>query len=218
MHCFQLSIFNKTKNAYKIFYFLFQVHSALLSGDPHDQLAIAYHLIIDNKRIADEAAKAELKDFYVCGSPPPVSFSPSPSEFSNSPLRPHPERIAPLRDRVMVSNHTADRNRGTPVKRAKWHLGIRSQSKPNDIMMEVYRAMKALDYEWKVINPYHVKVRHKNPIHDRYVKMTLQLYQVCFNFSFYVLTYSLPWYFRLDSSETPKFFFTSIQSTRYMFF
>lgn len=37
-------------------------------------------------------------------------------------------------------------NRGTPVKRAKWHLGIRSQSKPNDIMNEVYRAMKALDF------------------------------------------------------------------------
>ena len=41
--------------------------------------------------------------------------------------------------------------------RAKWHLGIRSQSKPNDIMLEVFRAMKALDYEWKVINPYHVR-------------------------------------------------------------
>lgn len=64
------------------------------------------------------------------------------------------------------------------VKRAKWHLGIRSQSKPNDIMMEVYRAMKALDFEWKVINPYHVRVRQKNGLHNRYVKMSLQLYQV----------------------------------------
>lgn len=69
-----------------------EVHSALLAGDPHDQLAIAYHLIIDNKRIADEAAKAEIKDFYVASSPPPVAFS--PSDNSNSPLRPHPERIA----------------------------------------------------------------------------------------------------------------------------
>lgn len=45
--------------------------------------------MIDNKRIADEAAKAELKDFYVASSPPPVQF-----EFSPSPVRPHPERIA----------------------------------------------------------------------------------------------------------------------------
>nr|CAD7400758.1 unnamed protein product [Timema cristinae] len=125
-----------------------EVHGALLSGDPHDQLAIAYHLIIDNKRIADEAAKAELKDFYVASSPPPVSFS--PNELNPSPIRPHPERIA----------------------------RIRSQSKPNDIMNEVYRAMKALDFEWKVINPFHVRVRHKNELTEKYVKMSLQLYQV----------------------------------------
>lgn len=70
-----------------------EVHSALISGDPHDQLAIAYHLIIDNKRIADEAAKAELKDFYAASSPPPV-LSFSPNELAPSPSRPHPERIA----------------------------------------------------------------------------------------------------------------------------
>ncbi|KPJ14791.1 5'-AMP-activated protein kinase catalytic subunit alpha-2 [Papilio machaon] len=45
-----------------------EVHTALLSGNQHDQLAIAYHLIIDNKRIADEAAKAEIKDFYIAGT------------------------------------------------------------------------------------------------------------------------------------------------------
>ena len=37
-------------------------------------------------------------------------------------------------------------HRGNPIKRAKWHLVIRSQSKPQDIMNEVYRAMKALDF------------------------------------------------------------------------
>lgn len=159
-----------------------EVHNALLSGDPHDQLAIAYHLIIDNKRIADEAAKAELKDFYVASSPPPVSFS--PNEMNPSPLRPHPERIAPLRERVLgnsLNSQSGERPvpRGTPVKRAKWHLGIRSQSKPNDIMNEVYRAMKALNFQWKVINPYHVRVRcqHRK---TGFTKMSLQLYQVDF--------------------------------------
>lgn len=93
-----------------------EVHNALLSGDPHDQLAIAYHLIIDNKRIADEAAKAEIKDFYVAGSPPPVSISNSPIDFSSSPLKPHPERIAPLRDKVIASNHAASGERGRGKK------------------------------------------------------------------------------------------------------
>ena len=58
-------------------------------------------------------------------------------------------------------------------------------------MSEVYRAMKTLDFEWKVINPYHVQVwppyfppvtskqvRRKNPSNAKYVKMSLQLYQV----------------------------------------
>lgn len=41
---------------------------------------------------------------------------------------------------------TEKTHRGNPIKRAKWHLGIRSQSKPQDIMNEVYRAMKTLDF------------------------------------------------------------------------
>ncbi|GAB0092332.1 5'-AMP-activated protein kinase catalytic subunit alpha-2 [Sergentomyia squamirostris] len=171
-----------------------EVHNALLSGDPHDQLAIAYHLIIDNKRIADEAAKAEIKDFYVAGSPPPVNIGtpnekqqhhhPEPHQMAHSAPRPHPERIAPLRERVLANTSTSypgaaeKQPRGTPVKRAKWHLGIRSQSKPNDIMLEVYRAMKALNFEWKIINPYHVRVRRQNVSNAKYVKMSLQLYQV----------------------------------------
>ncbi|XP_066581707.1 5'-AMP-activated protein kinase catalytic subunit alpha-2 [Prorops nasuta] len=157
-----------------------EVHSALLGGDPHDQLAIAYHLIIDNKRIADEAAKAELKDFYVASSPPPMAFSPNDASNS-SPLKPHPERIAPLRERQGSQSSVVPQmqgNRGTPIKRAKWHLGIRSQSNPHDIMNEVYRAMKALNFEWKIINTYSVRVRQKNELADRYSKMSLQLYQV----------------------------------------
>jgi 5'-AMP-activated protein kinase catalytic alpha subunit len=45
-------------------------------------------------------------------------------------------------------------------------------------MSEVYRAMKSLDFEWKIMNPYHVQVRRKNPGKAKYVKMSLQLYQV----------------------------------------
>lgn len=64
--------------------------------------------------------------------------------------------FAALRERILsssLSSQSGDRlvPRGTPVKRAKWHLGIRSQSKPNDIMNEVYRAMKALNFVSKTI-------------------------------------------------------------------
>lgn len=231
-----------------------EVHNSLLSGDPHDQLAIAYHLIIDNKRFADDAATqiSEINNFFVAGSPPPPTMSLSHSPHAdaaaragapaagNEPLatvfvgggtaassgtatpvhngagggagaggvggvaggglvvgsvpgsgvptiRPHPERIAPMRERQLAMSvqntggaafpeKTA--RGGTPIKRAKWHLGIRSQSKPNDIMLEVYRAMKALSYEWKIINPYHVRVRRQNMKTGKFSKMSLQLYQV----------------------------------------
>lgn len=32
--------------------------------------------------------------------------------------------------------------------------------------------------EWKIVNTYSVRVRHKNKLTDRYSKMSLQLYQV----------------------------------------
>ncbi|MCL4126527.1 UNVERIFIED_CONTAM: hypothetical protein GTU68_010785 [Idotea baltica] len=152
-----------------------EVKSALISEDPHNQLAIAYHLIVDNKRFVDVNTMYSIRDFYNPGSPPPTappSFSPS----DPSPIKPHPERIAPLRDRTFPGERSV--SKGTPVKRAKWHLGIRSQSEPKDIMSEVYKAMKVLNFEWQVINPYYVKVRRKNPITANHVYMSLQLYQV----------------------------------------
>nr|XP_024214640.1 5'-AMP-activated protein kinase catalytic subunit alpha-2-like [Halyomorpha halys] len=159
-----------------------EVHDALLSDDQHDQLRIAYHLIIDNKRIADEAAKAELKDFYAVSSPTPVTFS--STELVTSPVKPHPERMNPaLRERGAANKEASNKDSsesGQPnQKKAKWHLGIRSQSKPTDIMNEVYRAMKDMDFKWKVINPYHVRVRvQKFNNQDEFIKMSLQLYQV----------------------------------------
>ena len=54
-----------------------------------------------------------------------------------------------LRERAVVEGikpTTEKTHRGNPIKRAKWHLGIRSQSKPQDIMNEVYRAMKTLNF------------------------------------------------------------------------
>ena len=54
-----------------------------------------------------------------------------------------------MRERAAVEGikpTTEKTHRGNPIKRAKWHLGIRSQSKPQDIMNEVYRAMKTLNF------------------------------------------------------------------------
>ncbi len=38
--------------------------------------------------------------------------------------------------------------------------------------------MKTLDFEWKTVNPFHVRVRKRNAVTAKYAKMSLQLYQV----------------------------------------
>ncbi|RWS08738.1 serine/threonine protein kinase-like protein [Dinothrombium tinctorium] len=149
-----------------------EVHSALLSGNPHDQLAIAYNLIVDNKRIEGETSKLEVKDFYVASSPPP------PAMMLDSPMRPYSAAIPSFRQRLASGGNSGEKGKGTPIKRAKWHLGIRSQSKASDIMNEVYRAMKALDFQWKTVNAFHIRVQRQNPVTKKFVKMSLQLYQV----------------------------------------
>lgn len=176
------------------------VHEAIMAGDPHDQLNIAYHLIMDNKRIEDEASKLDNSDFYLASSPPPHGFSP---DFANNMVARSPRHrlysdagsynYHPTRNDTSLSgagnnnnnnssnhnnNNNTNSNQQQPVKRAKWHLGIRSQSKPSDIMNEVFRAMKALDFEWKVVNTFNIKVRRLNGVVDRYTKISLQLYQV----------------------------------------
>ncbi|XP_035698911.1 5'-AMP-activated protein kinase catalytic subunit alpha-2-like isoform X13 [Branchiostoma floridae] len=150
-----------------------EVISGLLGGDPHNPLAVAYHLIVDNKRIEREAAKnMKMKDWYLATSPPPeTSFIEERMPFPDRPTLVQPSSALD----TLIST---ERRLPTPSKKAKWHLGIRSQSKPHDIMSEVYRAMKQLNYEWKMVNPFHLRVRRKNPVTQRYAKMSLQLYQV----------------------------------------
>ena len=48
-----------------------------------------------------------------------------------------------------------------------------------------------LNKEWKIVNAFHVRVRRKNAVTGKYVKMTLQLYQV--DYKSYLLDFkSLP--------------------------
>ncbi|XP_052315127.1 5'-AMP-activated protein kinase catalytic subunit alpha-2-like isoform X12 [Oncorhynchus keta] len=142
-----------------------EVMSSLYSGDPQDQLAVAYHLIIDNLRIMTQAS-----EFYLASSPPQGSFMEDGMPLPPR-VKPHPERMPPLlidspKARCPLDALNTTRAKPLAVKKAKWHLGIRSQSRPYDIMAEVYRAMRQLQYDWK------------NPVTGNLVKMSLQLYQV----------------------------------------
>ncbi|KAK2493513.1 hypothetical protein MC885_000108, partial [Smutsia gigantea] len=151
-----------------------EVMNSLYSGDPQDQLAAAY-LIIDNRRMMKIAS-----DFYLASSPPAGSFMDDNAMHIPSVLKPHPGRMPPPvagspKARCPLGTLNTTKPKSSAVKKAKWHLGIQSQSKPYDIMAEVYQAMKQLDFEWKVVNTNHLRVRRKNPVTGNYVKMNLQL-------------------------------------------
>lgn len=114
-----------------------------------DQLAVAYHLIIDNRRIMTQAS-----EFYLASSPPQGSFIEEGMPLPPG-VKPHPERMPPLladspKSRCPLDALNTTRPKPLAVKKAKWHLGIRSQSRPYDIMAEVYRAMRQLGFDWKV--------------------------------------------------------------------
>lgn len=131
-----------------------EVLACIYSRNHQDPLAVAYHLIIDNRRIMNEA-----KDFYLASSPPDSFLDDqhlTSSGVVTGVVKPHPERVPFLvaetlpRPRHKLDELNPQKSKHQGVRRAKWHLGIRSQSRPNDIMSEVCRAMKQLDYEWKV--------------------------------------------------------------------
>ena len=63
-------------------------------------------------------------------------------------------------------------------KRPKWHLGIRSQSHPQNIMQEIMRKLQGLNFQWKMVNPFFLRCRYEHPTLGFVVKIDLQLYQI----------------------------------------
>ncbi|KNE65638.1 CAMK/CAMKL/AMPK protein kinase [Allomyces macrogynus ATCC 38327] len=62
----------------------------------------------------------------------------------------------------------------TPFKksRSKWHVGIRSRSHPLDVMHELYKALAAVGFDWKVVGPYALRAR------THALKLDIQLFKV----------------------------------------
>ncbi|KAL7668004.1 hypothetical protein ACOME3_008725 [Neoechinorhynchus agilis] len=203
-----------------------EVHEALLSQDIHNHISIAYNLITDNKRIWCEARKVEVSDFYMANSPPRLSFL----SFVQSPLhRPHPETMPPLtgfspalvplssgysqgcrRHRTLSGSSAGECQISNDQealmlarRRCKWHLGIRSQSQPQDIMHEVFKALKGLKMRWRYVNNsvYNIIACTMNSKDDTRCSKSLiglQLYQVdnksyLLDFRFIVKPLDRPW-------------------------
>ncbi|XP_078737393.1 5'-AMP-activated protein kinase catalytic subunit alpha-2-like isoform X2 [Lampetra fluviatilis] len=163
------------------------VLDSLDSDDLQAPLTVAYRLLLDSRHAKPLYETVGVHAGAAGGllwSPPRVFLPPcgdslSPRERAQTIESPgSPLGADGLSGRCPLGALDPTRPKHLVVQRAKWHLGIRSQSRPADVMKEVFRIMKHLDYEWKVVNPFALRVRRRNPVTGSTVKLSLQLYQV----------------------------------------
>lgn len=150
-----------------------EVLAAIQTGDPHNQLNVAYHLILDNTTMAHPetvGSSIQTKEW--------ISIIQS-KEFTQmlTPVK-KPYKV-PKPKWPPYTSYAVHTLAPVGFKKSRWHLGIRSQSRPQDIMAEIFRKMKGLNYYWKIINPYHVLVKYDLPSKENLsIKLDLQLYQI----------------------------------------
>eukprot|EP00124_Ichthyophonus_hoferi_P001744 Ihof_evm6s100 gene=Ihof_evmTU6s100 len=157
-----------------------ELMDALFSGQDNDPLRIAYNLVLDNRRmrlLADDPTNSFMDTRGDSRDPMSEALSSSsyiPDDIGvgyDKPCIPRTKPVysasgstPPLQDKGAPINPA---NAAAKKKRSRWHLGIRSRSQPYEVMSEVYRAMRSLNLEWKVINPYHVNARMMNTVTGR---------------------------------------------------
>ncbi|KAI3385545.1 hypothetical protein SNEBB_008526 [Seison nebaliae] len=196
-----------------------QAMLALTSMNPYNELVVGYNLILDKRRNEqnDKQTIVKIDDFYV------ASLMGDREKGSVSQLK-HPERMPDntvthtlqqltrthqiskdqlaQQQSIDVSTQSVDQPEPERVKsnRAKWHLGIRSQSKPADILYEIFRTMKQLGFVYHVCSrdPWRILVKKRDCSVDfntdetsnENVALILQLYRIEYS---YLLDFIANW-------------------------
>jgi carbon catabolite-derepressing protein kinase len=104
---------------------------------------------------APEEGESDVGDFDVdLGLAPALGAVPYLPQFAvlNSSL-PDPQQHGPnqhhLTSYAQTRQEKREQRRAEKNRRTKWHFGIRSRSPPMEVMLEIYRTLKALGMEWK---------------------------------------------------------------------
>lgn len=148
------------------------VLDVLRNDDQTNQLYVAYRLILDNRKIAALGHRMAPEEEEVSNNLFPSQTPPkTPKGGAKGVGIDDVSLSSPISPRRTVQREPRGKNR-----RARWHLGMRSQNSPQDVMQEVYRAMQSLNFQWKVVTPFHARCRCWNQVSGTMVKMSLQLY------------------------------------------
>uniref|UniRef100_A0A7S4EX39 non-specific serine/threonine protein kinase n=1 Tax=Chrysotila carterae TaxID=13221 RepID=A0A7S4EX39_CHRCT len=124
-----------------------------LQKQDRNQMTVAYYLILDNKRRkllssspimhATQAAAASAQEQAAAASAPQIHIPASRHGMSALPP---------------AVNYAAQRAAAEHLQR-RWHLGVQSSMAPADMMLEIFRALRVLRFEWKIVAQYSLKCR-----------------------------------------------------------
>ncbi|KRY12520.1 5'-AMP-activated protein kinase catalytic subunit alpha-2 [Trichinella patagoniensis] len=147
-----------------------KVITVLKQNDPYNRLSIAYNLAVEKKHREKNTTAKILAEDYPLSNMSDISKERPPNSNCSNDKTPEIQISANIKPIHYKSPYT-DGDR--------LYLGLRWSDKPENIMMQLLHLLKSLNFEWRMINPYHVIVRRKNDLESP--KMILQLYTVGHN-------------------------------------
>lgn len=146
-----------------------------------NDLVVAYYLMVDaNKTYETKNSEPVPTPAGLSKSLPPL-MSPlfsvgSPASyrtptFMNTPVTP---------DRTALGEGDNQGVHGLRRRASRWSLGLLSKQSPKQIMDEVIRVLRKINFEWKVVTPYQLRCRSMDDHNiDRHqVKIGVQLYKL----------------------------------------
>jgi len=145
------------------------VIAALQNSENNNEFLVAYHLIEDNKRmfyfLSNGATPSDQTPSQLVSSPSISLREELPFEFEDE---------FNLTSKDISSTISKKEN-----NRQMWYLGINSSLHPEQIMDEVYRALKIIGFKWKIIGPYALRCKiTDNSRKEKSVTLALQVFKV----------------------------------------
>ncbi|CAO4370724.1 unnamed protein product [Caenorhabditis nigoni] len=139
------------------------VTGALLAEDHHHYLSIAYRLEVNHKRNADEHSQRAMDDFWEIGKNIKMGTASLPTSIKT---------VNNVGRKILEGLKKEQ-------KRMTWNLGIRACLDPVDTMFHVYRSLREMNMEWKILSNFHIIARcQPTPTNPEPIKMSLQLFRV----------------------------------------
>jgi len=106
----------------------------------------------DTTDAAQQAAVAAQQQAAATSGQPPALGGPNAAAAGQPPLPPPQHMTGALA--------AASGGVGGPVApQRRWHLGVQSSLSPADMMLEIFRTLRALRFEWKIVAQYSLKCR-----------------------------------------------------------